>query len=34
MVTYYMSCEETSEYKAKVETDHKAKREKEPGMNL
>ena len=29
MVTYYMSCEETPEYKAKVKTDHKAKREKE-----
>ncbi len=28
-VTYYMSCEETPEYKAKVEADHKAKREKE-----
>ena len=28
-VTYYCSCEETPEYKAKVEADHKAKREKE-----
>ncbi len=28
-VTYYMRCEETPEYKAKVEADHKAKREKE-----
>ena len=28
-VTYYLSSEETPEYKAKVEADHKAKREKE-----
>ncbi|SER71245.1 hypothetical protein SAMN04487884_109138 [Butyrivibrio fibrisolvens] len=28
-VTYYCSCEETPEYKAKVAADHKAKREKE-----
>ena len=28
-VTYYCGCEETPEYKAKVEADHKAKREKE-----
>ena len=28
-VTYYLSAEETPEYKAKVEADHKAKREKE-----
>lgn len=28
-VTYYLCSEETSEYKAKVEADHKAKREKE-----
>lgn len=28
-VTYYCGCEETPEYKVKVEADHKAKREKE-----
>lgn len=28
-VTYYLSAEETPEYKARVEADHKAKREKE-----